>query len=172
MYTPTITGINGLKYDTTEAVEIHNFKINGVQKMYLNNWDFTNTINLTQMGDATFNNLITVNGQSTFNLLINALGGITLGGTNTDPVTITNNIIAGNVSELAWTPGDDGSQNTITLPVNGESVKDYVTVRSNEGVHHAFSHSGIIIVQGILWLQDLLQRIHLLEHQVMQLVQL
>jgi hypothetical protein len=94
--TPTIMGTNGIEYNTSTSTGIHNFKINRVQKMYLNNTDFTNTINLTQMGDATFNNLITVNGQSTFNALINALSGITLGGTNTDPVTITKNIIGNN----------------------------------------------------------------------------
>ena len=42
-----------------------------------------------------------MNGQSTFNALINANAGITLGGTNTDPVTITKNNIGFNVSELA-----------------------------------------------------------------------
>jgi len=112
--------------------------------MYLNNTDFTNTINLTQMGDATFNNLLTVNGQSTFNGLINALAGITLGGTNTDPVNIIKNIVSNNVSELALYPGDDGSGSTISLPVSGESnAQDYVTIRStNAGVHHAFSTSG------------------------------
>ena len=88
VYTPTIMGTNGLEYDTSTSAGIHNFKINGVQKMYLNNTDLKNTINLTQIGDATFNNLLTVNGQSTFNGLINALAGITLGGTNTDPVNI------------------------------------------------------------------------------------
>ena len=51
VYTPVIKGINGLEYDTTTSDGIHNFKINGVQKMYLNNTDLTNTINLTQMGD-------------------------------------------------------------------------------------------------------------------------
>jgi hypothetical protein len=143
MYTPTITGINGLEYDTTNTVNpIHNLKINGVQKMYLNNTDLTNTINLTQVGDAIFNNLITVNGQSTFNALINALAGITLGGTNTDPVTITKNIIGDNVSELALCPGDDGSGNTISLPLSGDTNQDYVTVRTNSGVHHAFLTSG------------------------------
>ena len=110
--------------------------------MYLNNTDLTNTINLTQMGDATFNNLITVNGQSTFNALINALSGITLGGTNTDPVTITKNIIGSNRSELALCPGDDGSGNSISLPLSGDTSEDYVTVRTNAGVHHAFSTSG------------------------------
>jgi hypothetical protein len=85
-------------------------KLMACKKMYLNNSDLTNTINLTQVGDATFKNLITVNGQSTFNGLINAFGGITLGGTNTDPVKNTKNIIANNVSELALSPGDDGSQ--------------------------------------------------------------
>ena len=111
--------------------------------MYLNNTDLINTINLTQMGDATFNNLMTVNGQSTFNGLMNALAGITLGGTNTDPVTITKNIIGSNVSELALCPGDDGSGNSITLPASGESSStDYVTVRTTSGVHHAFSTSG------------------------------
>jgi hypothetical protein len=110
--------------------------------MYLNNTDLTNTINLTQVGDATFSNLITVNGQSTFNGLINALSGITLGGTNTDPVMIIKNIIGSNVSELALCPGDDGSGNTISLPMSGDTNQDYVTVRTNSGVHHAFSTSG------------------------------
>jgi hypothetical protein len=72
--------------------------------------DSTNTINITFIGDATFNNLITVNGQSIFNALIKALNGITLGGANTDSVTITKNIISNNVSELALSPGDDDSQ--------------------------------------------------------------
>jgi hypothetical protein len=99
-------------------------------------------VNLTQIGDATFSNLMTVNGQSTFNALINANAGITLGGTNTDPVTITKNIIGNNISELALCPGDDGSGNSITLPLSGDTVQDYVTVRTNAGVHHAFSTSG------------------------------
>ena len=144
MYTPTITGVSGLDYDTTTSTAMHSFKINGVQKMYLNNTDLTNTIKLTQVGDATFSNLITVNGQSTFNGLINALAGITLGGTNTDPVNIIKNIVSNNVSELALYPGDDGSGNSISLPPSGESSStDYVTIRStNAGVHHAFSTSG------------------------------
>jgi Phage T4 tail fibre len=133
VYTPVIKGINGLEYDTTTSTGVHNFKINGVQKMYLNNTDFTNTINLTQMGAATFNNLITVNGQSTFNGLMNALAGITLG---------SKNIIGSNISELALCPGDDGSGSTISLPLSGNTNQDYVTVRTNSGVHHAFSTLG------------------------------
>ena len=89
VYTPVIKGINGLEYDTTTATGIHNFKINGVQKVYINTNDLTNKVNLTQIGDATFSNLMTVNGQSTFNNTINANAGISLGGTNTDPVSIT-----------------------------------------------------------------------------------
>jgi hypothetical protein len=110
--------------------------------MYLNNTDLTNTINLTQIGNATFSNLITVNGQSTFNGLINALAGITLGSTNTDPVMIIKNIIGSNISELALCPGDDGAGSTISLPLSGDTNQDYVTVRSNTGIHHAFSTSG------------------------------
>ena len=97
MYTPTIMGTNGLEYNTTTSTGIHNFKIDGFQKVYINNTDLTNTVNLTQTGEATFSNLMTVNGQSTFNALINANAGITLGGTNTDPVTITKNIIGNNI---------------------------------------------------------------------------
>jgi hypothetical protein len=142
VYTPVIVGTNGLEYNTTTSDGIHNFKLNGVQKMYMNNTNRTNLINFTQMGDATFNNLVTVNGQSTFNEIINALSGITLGGTNTDPVTITKNIIGNNRSELSLSPGDDGSGNSISLPLSGDTSEDYVTVRTNAGVHHAFSTSG------------------------------
>ena len=37
---------------------------------------------------------------------------------------------------------DDGSGNSITLPLSGETVQDYVTVQTNAVVHHAFSTSG------------------------------
>ena len=37
---------------------------------------------------------------------------------------------------------DDGSGNSITLPLSGDTVQDYVTVRTYAGVHHAFSTSG------------------------------
>ena len=39
VYTPVIVGTNGLEYDTNTSTGIHNFKVNGVQKMYLNNTD-------------------------------------------------------------------------------------------------------------------------------------
>ena len=76
------------------------------------------------------------------NNTINANAGISLGGTNTDPVSITKNIIGANFSELALCPGDDPSGNTITLPLSGDTAQDYVTVRTYGGVHHAFSTSG------------------------------
>ena len=143
MYTPAIVGTNGLEYNTTTNTGIHNFKIDGVQKVYINNTDLTNTVNLTQVGDATFSNLVTVNGQSTFNGVIDALSGISLGGTNTDPVSITKNYIGNNISELALCPGDDGSGDTISLPLSGDTnSQDYVTVKTNSGIHHAFSTSG------------------------------
>ena len=52
------------------------------------------------------------------------------------------NIIGSNVSELALCPGDDGSGNTLSLPLSGDTNQDYVTVRTSLGVHHAFSTSG------------------------------
>ena len=58
-------------------------------------------------------------------------------------MTITKNIIGDNRSELALSPGDDGSGNSITLPpYNKSSSTDYVTVRTVAGVHHAFATSG------------------------------
>jgi Phage T4 tail fibre len=76
VYTPTVMGTNGLEHDTTTSTGIHNFKVAGTQKVYFNNTDLTNTVYLTQFG------------VSTFSALINADAGITLGGTNTDPVNI------------------------------------------------------------------------------------
>ena len=69
-------GTNGLEYNTTTNTGIHNFKIYGTQKVYINTNDLTNTVNLTQIGDATFSNLITVNGKSTFNDVITVNAGI------------------------------------------------------------------------------------------------
>ena len=70
------------------------FKMDGLQKVSISTNDLTNYVNLTQTGEATFSNNITVNGESTFNALINANAGITLGGTNTDPVTIKKILLA------------------------------------------------------------------------------
>jgi hypothetical protein len=141
IYTPKITGSYGLEY-TVATGTTHNFKIDGLQKVSISTNDLTNYVNLTQTGEATFSNNITVNGQSTFNNTINANAGISLGGTNTDPVSITKNYIGNNFSELALCPGDDPSGNTITLPLSGDTAQDYVTVRTYGGVHHAFSTSG------------------------------
>ena len=86
--TPKITGTSGLEYSVTSG-QAHNFKIAGVQKVSITTNDLTNYVNLTQTGSATFSDVVTFNGQSTFNAVINALSGISLGGTNTDPASIT-----------------------------------------------------------------------------------
>ena len=55
-------GTNGLEYNTTTYTGIHNFKIYGTQKVYINNTDLTNTVNLTQIGASTFTGAINANG--------------------------------------------------------------------------------------------------------------
>ena len=157
IYCPIISGTNGLEHTTTTTTGIHNFKIAGVQKVYINNTDLTNTVNLTQIGTASFTGAITAHGgitnnstltqvgNSTFTNTITANGGISLGDTNTDSVTIIKNIVSTNISELALSCGNEGTTtSTISLPIPEEnSTRDYVTIRStNAGVHHAYSTSG------------------------------
>jgi Phage T4 tail fibre len=62
VYCPIISGTNGLEHTTTLSTGIHNFKIAGVQKVYINNTDLTNTVNLTQVGASTFTGAINANG--------------------------------------------------------------------------------------------------------------
>ena len=62
IYCPVISGTNGLEHTTTTTTGIHNFKIGGVQKVYINNTDLTNTVNLTQIGASTFTGSINANG--------------------------------------------------------------------------------------------------------------
>ena len=58
-------------------------------------------------------------------------------------MNITKYILSNNISELALCAGDDGSGSVISLPLSGDTAsQDYVTVRSDKGVHHAFSTSG------------------------------
>ena len=92
-------------------------------------------MNFTQIGASTFTGKINANGGI-------ATNNISFGDSNTDPASITKYTYGLNVSELALCPGDDPSGDTIALPVSGETVQDYVTVRSNAGIHHAFSTSG------------------------------
>ena len=131
VYTPIISGTNGLQLNTLTG--IHNFKIGGVQKVYINNTDLTNTVNLTQIGSATFTNTIYAN------------GGVHFGDANSDTVKIIKSSGGSDVSELSFTVGDNGtSTSTISLPIPQEAAyTDYVTVRStNAGVHHSFSSTG------------------------------
>jgi hypothetical protein len=109
------------------------------------------TGNVTSTGITNNTNTITNNstlaqvGTSTFTGNITANNSISLGNTNTDTVKIIINIVSNNISELALTPGDDGSSSTtVLLPISEEySSNDYVTIRSsNAGVHHAFSTAG------------------------------
>ena len=70
MYTPVIVGTNGLEYNTTTSNGIHNFKIDGVQKVYINNTDLTNLVAFNQVNNATFHGNINVTGTVTADAFI------------------------------------------------------------------------------------------------------
>ena len=139
IYTPIITGTNGLELSTTATTGTHNFKIYGDQKVQITNTSLTNYVDLTQTGDSTFMGAITANG------VINANAGINIGSTaNTDITKIIQNVVSSNMTELALYAGDEGTTSTISVPIAEESAStDFVTIRStNAGVHHAFSTAG------------------------------
>jgi hypothetical protein len=62
---------------------------------------------------------------------------------NTDLTYICKNAVQTDVTDLALRDGDNGSNSKITLPIPKENaMTDYVTVRAQEGIHHAFLTSG------------------------------
>ena len=109
----------------------------------ITNWN-SSTFDFYFNGDCKFPGNVNANKLTTRTMI--HFGDTDIGDGNTDDTYIQKKFITSgesNASELAINVGDDGTNDTFTLPAPEEPENaDYVTITAQDGIHHAFSTSG------------------------------